>query len=139
MSHERQVRAALWTLVGVGVASLLLLQIITSLLAYEGVKEIRATQQDGSPTSQRLINITTDVQSIARDTSATIKQLDDCLTPGGKCYQQSRRRTADVSALLLVGVACASGYQDMNDQARIEATNRCVARWLSQHPSLSSQ
>jgi hypothetical protein len=138
MSHQ-QVRKVLWTVVCVGIGLLIILQISGTYLAYEGVREIRATQQVGSPTQVKLLSIIEDIHHATNTIRDADQRIVDCTQPSGECYKAGRKRSADFSALLLVGVACAAGYQDLPDAARIEATNQCVSHWLSQHPQLSSQ
>jgi hypothetical protein len=99
--------------------------------ARDAAHAIHRTQLKGSPTSKRLIALATATKAIA-------DQLNDCLHPTGKCAKRSQRQTSNVVSLILVGVSCSQGYAGLPDAQRIEATQSCVAEWLSHHPRLSS-
>lgn len=101
------------------------------------VNAIRETQTEGSPTTLRLIDIAEDIKRIAVQVKVGTDQIISCTTPKGECAQENKKTTAKFSTLFLVGTACAAGFADLGDTARIEATQNCVSNWLADH-SLSN-
>lgn len=65
------------------------LLLVTSVASLIGIILIRQTQQDGSPTQQRLIDLG--------------EQIKSCTTPEGECAKRNAEATAEVVATLITG------------------------------------
>jgi len=77
------------------------------------IDEIRATQQDGSPSSKRIITLT--------------ERIVDCTTPGRPCYDDAQKRTAgavgSINEITAIAVACG----DQVGAQTIAQIRACVA------------
>lgn len=104
----------------------------------ETIQAVRDTQTEGSPILKAISSQADELQHSADNSQAILDQLQDCLQPEGDCAKRSKRQTSNVVSLILVGVSCSQGYTDLSDAQRIEATQECVAHWLSHHPRYSS-
>lgn len=82
---------------------------------------IRSTQQTGSPVLQAIGRQQDDIGRAADAAVSTNDQILDCLTPGGKCYEQSRTNSkttvASINEVTAYAAVCADrpGTQTLAD------------------------
>lgn len=100
----RKARHAGSFLFGVGVMAVVLIQLYTILA-------IRNTQQEGSPTTKRLI--------------AIAEQIDSCTNPEGDCYKRGQEQTAKAivginkGTLLVIVAALSCSADGITDQEQL--------------------
>lgn len=94
---------------------------------------VRNTQTEGSPLLRAIQDQQDDIEKAVSAAVATNDQLADCLTPGGKCYQDAKQRQAAFLQVVGVYVSCAAGLADLPEAQRVEAVNGCVSHWSEGH------
>lgn len=99
--EKRIGRAELWKrrlIVFIAIAVTCVFGLLGYVIVRQGatIDEIRATQQDGSPSQRRLIDLT--------------NLIADCVTPGRPCYDDGQKRTAgavgSINEITAIAVAC---------------------------------
>jgi len=80
------------------------------------IDAIRATQQEGSPSQQRLVTLT--------------NLIAGCVTPGQPCYENSRKQTAgavgSINEITAITVACG----DLPGEQTVAQIRACVTQQL---------
>lgn len=118
--QARRRRRVLGTVAGVAVGVLLVLLIALLIRTWTLADEIRETQRVNTGT------LTTSEE--------TLDRINDCTTPGRKCYDKGQKRTAeavgDINRVIVLAAACADQPQR---QTVIEIQN-CVIAELARGP-----
>jgi len=121
--EHRVGRAELWKrrlIVFIAVAVTCLFILLSYVIARQGqtIEEIRATQQDGSPSSRRLITLS--------------NLIADCVTPGRPCYDDGQKRTANavgsINEITAITVACG----DLPGEQTVAQIRACVTKQLDE-------
>lgn len=116
-------RQTLWAVIVV-VAGLLTIAVITAaLVSATTATRIRAAQVSNTRTldsSQR-----------------TLRLVEDCTTPGGVCYERSKKQTgdavADINRVVILAAACSVGLpRDLTVGERQTRIQSCVIERLAQ-------
>lgn len=112
---------------------------VTVLLISQAVliSQIRATQQTGSPVLKAILGQQDDIKVAAKAATSTNEQILDCLDPGGKCFEESQRRSADVLAqvqlIIVLAAACAADVTgDQSVEQRQDSITACIAKRLAE-------
>lgn len=86
------------------------------LTMYSVLDAVRNTQTDNSP-------VLTATAAAAKDAKKAADTIQDCVKPGGKCYERGQRQTAkavgDISQLNVYGQACAIAEAQRPDAATV--------------------
>lgn len=121
--EQRVGRAELWKrrlIVFIAVAVTGLFVGLGFVIAKQGetINEIRATQQDGSPSSRRIIALT--------------NLIAGCVTPGKPCYDDGQKRTAgavgSINEITAIAVACG----DQAGEQTVAQIRACVAEQVEE-------
>jgi hypothetical protein len=91
------------------------------------IAEVRSTQQTGSPTLRAIAEQQDDIERAANASSSLNDAALDCLTPGGKCYRESRRRSAETIASVAEITYYAAVCADRPGSQSLRAIRICVA------------
>ncbi|QOR55317.1 MAG: hypothetical protein SHS37scaffold537_15 [Phage 68_12] len=119
--EHRVGRAELWKrglIVFIAVAVSALFVVLGVVIARQGntIDEIRATQQEGSPSQQRLIDLS--------------NLIAGCVTPGRDCYENGQRQTAgavsSINEITAITVACG----DLPGEQTVTQIRACVTQQL---------
>lgn len=112
------IKRALIVFIAFAVSCLFVLLVVVIVGQGKTIEEIRATQQDGSPSSRRLISLS--------------NLIADCVTPGGHCYTDGQRRTAGVvgsiSDMTAITIACG----DRAGEQTVAQIRACVTEQAAQ-------
>jgi len=80
------------------------------------INEIRATQQDGSPSSKRLISLS--------------NLIAGCVTPGEPCYDNGQKQTAGVVSSIGEMTAITVACGDLPGEQTVAQIRACVTEQL---------
>jgi hypothetical protein len=113
-------RAEFWLrLVSIVLATMLVGALATIVVL---VGQVRATQLEGTPTGQKLLD--------------SAERIQSCTEPQGKCYKQNQKRTEQVveniGKYIVLAAACAAEVDTelANPDDRIAQITKCVAERL---------
>jgi F0F1-type ATP synthase membrane subunit c/vacuolar-type H+-ATPase subunit K len=136
---SQRTREAAWTLVGIGVVLIVLLQLYGTYQGYAAGKAAKKASQSAAETTQAIRDTQTEgspfiiaLTGIARDTRDTLDQLQDCVKANGECARDNRQRSAQYVQLIGLYVICAVRYTDLPEDDATQETNDCVARRTKQ-------
>lgn len=104
-----------------------LLVIVVLIVLLWVVALIRSTQQNGSPVLQAIGRQQDGIGRAADAAVSTNDQILDCLTPGGKCYEQSRTNSKTTVASINEVTAYAAVCADRPGTQGLSAIRLCIA------------
>jgi hypothetical protein len=121
LDRAEKFRALYRVVLGLSIAAVLALTGINAVQGNQTLHAIRAQQQANAPKVDEAL-------VAARAARRGVAILEDCLTPGGKCYERSQANQADVLDIVtqrfIYVMACS---QNTATQTSVTALTRCVA------------
>lgn len=112
--RRRVIGLVIGVLIGVLVAGLATVPVLLG--------QIRSTQLEGTPTGKKLL--------------ASAETIEDCTTPGGKCYERGQRQTAQILSsaqrIILLSAACSVDLDPAQPvDRRVRDITDCVTKRLT--------
>lgn len=124
VARAERIKRILIVFIAASVTIVLMLAGLLFVRQAQTITEIRATQQEGSPSSKRII--------------ALSNLIAGCVTPGDTCYDDGQKRTADavesittsIGTITAITVACG----DQAGQQTVTQIRACVTKQLADLP-----